>query len=363
MPLEEDTRGNEVEQTTTESSGNIDDKECAEELERFYADAVRTSLGWESDRSLEDFDTQLRNETRELERYRKVINDVSSAENTKDVQRAVFESLRRSNDPELPPEVQNGDGVLMQSMKQGKFECAGRTLVASVVFEDLHIPHSVISAAGGGHYLILAEVDEDTLAYFDANADMYYTFPKSALQGYKGTDRCSRCTIGDYETREKDVQVGQPNFTITEFWTLPPKEGTSRSYLGNVSAAMNGNREFENSPFQVRGNSDGEDGVIRRIVGEEDPEYAKNVGEENLAKTQKDMEVFCGQLLSIHTKFPRREDFIRECCSALTGDLGKPMPFLKGAGRESARVRYAEMAWKYLNLHASGESLKLPRVI
>jgi len=68
-------------------------------------------------------------------------------------------------------------------MKQGHLECAGRTLVASTFLQEHDINHAVVSAPG--HALIIIEQSPDTLVYFDANNNLFFTFPKSALQGMR----------------------------------------------------------------------------------------------------------------------------------------------------------------------------------
>jgi len=317
---------------------------------------LQDSLELEVKEDLSDFNEKLTAATKSLPRYQEIVTQLEGITST-ELPKKIFDLLKKGVDkPENDPDVPR-DGVLIRSMRQGHLECAGRSLIASTILQEAGIEHSVVSAPG--HSFVVIEKDADTLAYFDANNDLYFTFPRAALKGYEGPHTSAECELQEYEPRDKDeFDGGTPVFP--HFVAMPAVEGRGRQYLGNVGAMLNGNEESEGSGFpidkvaaeaagewpdKVFGNND----IINDFFNRMDP-LLEN---EDLMR-QKDREI----VTKIYAEYPKHEDFIKFFTQTLADDsqVIKRLPFLKKQPTEEKR-KVAERAWQML------ESGKLSAVV
>lgn len=192
---------------------------------------------------LRSFPQLLFREIEGLEKFQEVLDAIKDLEG-KELIFGLFESLKRGNDnKELI-----GNGVLIDSMRSGKLECSGRTMIASRALNKMGVDHSI--AAPYGHSMLLLELDEDTLVYFDANNDLLFSFPKEALTGYAGIGQFAECELQDFQKREKDFFDGK-NSVMRKMMVLSPRAGILNSYLNNVGAALGGAPEFREDKIQT----------------------------------------------------------------------------------------------------------------
>ncbi len=140
------------------------------------------------------------------------------------------------------------DGVLIESMKHGVLDCAGRASISSCLMTDLGIKNSIVW--GFEHSFVIAEQNKDTLVYFDPNMNVLFSFPKEKLVGFKGFNKSAECNLQPFFLTSSNI-IKLPFYGEVSVWpkfiVLPALEGISRQYFSNVTAALNGNKEFKKS--------------------------------------------------------------------------------------------------------------------
>lgn len=199
--------------------------------------------------NIEDFPEKLNQAIEELPRYKEILKEVKDLP-PEQIPVEVFKRISYKADPE--GWENSKDGVLLPSMREGHLHCAGRTMIASRIFSNLNIPHAKISPPG--HSMLILEPAEDTIAFFDGNADLYFTAPKEALVGYKGLSEFSECELTPFKQRENDFHIGEGG-TYNYYTVELPQKGILRSYLGNAASALHQNQdgsgqpEFDNSGY------------------------------------------------------------------------------------------------------------------
>jgi len=222
-------------------------KEISPEKRKKAEKTVLDTLEIGSTENLDNFDEKLKKATKSLPRYQQIEKKLKGIER-QNLPYELFKVLKRDSDEEQVDPSAPKDGVLIKSMRQGRLECAGRTLVASTFFQEHGIGHVAVSAPG--HAFLIIEQSQDTLAYFDANQNLFFTFPRSALDGYKGTETSTECKLKEYTPRAADFADGVTT-TFSHFVAMPAKEAIGRQYLGNVAAALKGNKEFGTTGIAV----------------------------------------------------------------------------------------------------------------
>lgn len=231
-------------------------------------------------------------------------------------------------------------------MQQGHLECAGRTSIASTYLQSRNIEHTAIQAPG--HTFLIIEQAEDTLVYFDANNNLYFTFPREALEGYQDISTTAECKLKEYNPRESDFYDGVGT-VFDHFVVMPAQEGRGRVYLGNVGAALNGNKEFETSGIienkalipavnEMESNIYGENEILNSFKDKmEELIYIEEEKDKNDA--------------AIRTKFlqshpnPTEEQFVNYFTDSLNGYLGTRMKFIQNVPDEQ-KVAYAKKLWE-----------------
>lgn len=327
-------------------------KEVPAEKRDIAQKLILASLGIESNVSLENFDKQLGEATKTLPRY-KQIEEQLKGEKNEELPYELFKTLKKNSDKIQTNESMPGDGSLITSMKQGNLECAGRTLIASTYLQGRDFNHAIVSAPG--HAFIIVEQSPDTLAYFDANNNLFFTFPKQALEGYKGIETTSECRLKEYSPRETDFYDGVST-VFSDFITMPAKEGVGRQYLGNISAALNGNKEFETSNIVVDKEASGATQQIEEeIYGKNEvlDNYYSKV--EDLIKKQEiqtdDDRKIIGEIIK---SYPKHDDFISFFSATLDGNLGARIPYIKNAPKEQ-KIAFAEKVWDSFKNRSNNE--------
>ena len=143
------------------------------------------TLGRDIDASGQKFDVLLKDGIRELPIYKELMVRLQGL-TTEKIPHELFKLLQRTAKPiYFIDGVENTDtiptdGVLLESMRYGVLDCAGRTSVSSIIMQDLGIKHVVGWAPY--HAIIIIETNSTTMTYFDANNDVYFSFPKAALE-------------------------------------------------------------------------------------------------------------------------------------------------------------------------------------
>lgn len=295
---------------------------------------VLESLGMGEEGRLDDFEEILIEATQSLERYQAIEQRLEGVD-TQNLPYELFEILKKDADVEELDTDSPQDGVLIKSIQQGHLECAGRTLIASTYLQSRNIEHTAIQAPG--HTFLIIEQSEDTLVYFDANNNLYFTFPKEALEGYEDISTTAECKLKEYIPRESDFYDGVGT-VYDHFVVMPAQEGIGRVYLGNVAAALNGNNEFQTSRIvenkalipavnKIKTSIYGENSVLDSFLSEARMEVRDSEGnliegllydEENKKKNDE----------AVRTKFlrshpnPTEEQFIEYFLDNLNGHLG-----------------------------------------
>lgn len=303
---------------------------------------ILSSLGIKSDISLDNFNEQLEKATKDLPKYQQIEKQFAGGKN-EELSYELFKTLKTDSDQGKTNKSMSGDGSLIKSLKQGNLECAGRTLIASTFLQEHKLDHVVVSAPG--HAFLIVEQSPDTLAYFDANKNLFFTFPRSALEGYKGMETTSECRLKEYIPRQIDFYDGLGT-VYSDFITMPAKEGIGRQYLGNVTAALNGNKEFETSDIAVdKGASKATQKIEEEIYGKNEvlDNYYSKV--EDLIKRQEiQMEDDRKVISEIIKSYPKHDDFISFFSAALDGNLGTRISYIKNVPKEQ-KIAFAEKAW------------------
>lgn len=322
------------------------EKEVSLEARRLAEKTICQTLELDDDSSLDNFSDKLTEAVGELPRYQELKVKLDSL-SSEAVGYDLFQELKRANDEPIDDDTVPVDGVLVSSMRSGKLECAGRALMASTYLQERNIDHMVVTAPG--HSFLLLEQNQDTLAYFDLNNNLYFTFPKEALAGYQGKETISECRLGEYTPREEDVTDGL-NTPFTYFITIPPQEGISRQYLSNAQAALNGNPEFAKSNITPNPEaSRAVDDIEKDLLGEKDQaldSFLEN-SEGNIRMTdiqgQADRKLV-GDLLAQHSE---QDGFAQAFAQVVQGELGNRLVYLKNAS-EDTRIEYGCRVWEFL---------------
>lgn len=303
---------------------------------------ILDSLGIESGISLDNFNEQLEKATKDLPKYQQIEHQFKEGKN-EELPYELFKTLKTDSDKIKTNKSMSGDGSLIKSIKQENLECAGRTLIASTFLQDHNFGHVAVSAPG--HAFLIVEQSPDTLAYFDANKNLFFTFPRSTLEGYKGMETTSACRLKEYIPRKTDFYDGLST-VFSDFITMPAKEGIGRQYLGNVAAALNGNKEFKTSGIVVdKEASKATQQIEEEIYGKNkvlDNYYSKV---EDLIKKQEIQTDDDRKVISeIIKSYPEHNDFISFFTAALDGNLGNRILYIKNALKEQ-KIAFAEKAW------------------
>ena len=330
-------------------------KEISPEKRKQTKRTVLDTLEIDSTENLDNFDEKLKKATKSLPRYLQIEKKLEGIER-QNLPHELFKVLKRDSDEEQTDPNVPKDGVLIKSMRQGKLECAGRTLIASTFLQEHGIDHVAVSAPG--HAFIIVEQSADTLAYFDANNNLYFTFPRSALEGYQGTEKSAECRLKEYTPREADFADGV-NTAFSHFVAMPAKEAIGRQYLGNVAAALNGNKEFETTGIAVdQEASEATHQLETEIYGENkvlESFYDRIEGllEQEEMQTADDKKVI-GEILKTH---PTHDDFVAFFTMVLNGNIGNRIPYIKNASAEQKGL-YAEKVWDFLQKRNIDETIR-----
>jgi hypothetical protein len=323
----------------------IQQKEISPEARRQAEQTILQTLEIDPTESLDNFDEKLRESTKSLLQYQELEKQLESVEQ-EELPYELFKKLKKESDPVQTNPNAPKDGVLIKSMRQGNLECAGRTLIISTFLQEHNINNIAVSAPG--HAFLIIEQSPETLIYFDANNNLFFTFPKSALDGYQGTETSSECTLQEYTPRETDFTDGITTI-FPHFVVMPAQEAVGRQYIGNVRAALNGNEEFETSGIetnkeateathQIESEIYGENEVLEsfyeRIEGLLESEAMQRAADKKVLK----------EILETH---PNRDDFVAFFIMVLNGDLGDRIPYIKNATSEQ-KTTYAEKVWNAL---------------
>jgi hypothetical protein len=356
-----------------ETGGNISKIEEAEELAKGSGveqevtpekmeeanKVILESLGISEKIQLDDFEGTLIEATKALPRYQEIEQRLEGVE-VQDLPYELFKLLQSKADTEeLDPEAPQ-DGVLIKSMQSGHLECAGRTLIASTYLQSRNIEHTTIQVPG--HTFLIIEQVADTLIYFDANNNnLYFTFPKQALEGYQDINTMAECRIQEYTPRESDFLDGT-NTVFDHFIVMPAQEGRGRVYLGNLAAALNGNEEFKTSSIaenkglipvvnEIEASIYGENAVLNSF--RDRMEELKHIEEE---KNENDRS-FISKFFNQYSDNPTEEQFINYFLDNLDNYnyLGKRMPFIKNAPYEQ-KIAFAQKLWESVKEKYSSNS-------
>lgn len=295
--------------------------------------------------NLDDFDGKLNQAAKSLPKYQSIEKKLEGVER-QNLPHELFKVLKQDLDEEPVDSSTPKDGVLVKSIKQGHLECAGRTLIASTFLQEHNINHAVVSAPG--HALIIIEQSPDTLVYFDANNNLFFTFPKSALEGYEGTEKIAECQLKEYTPRETD-SVDGVNTVFSHFVSMPAREGVGRQYLGNVAAALNGNKEFETSG--IAKDEEAEKAIHQieeQIYGENNVLESYGSRVEALIESQNMQAADDKKVLDeILLTNPTRDEFIAFFLEILEGNIGRRFSYIKNATIKQKGL-FANNAWSFL---------------
>lgn len=327
---------------------NLEDRKFAEEL-------ILRTLGVDPNRALIDFSTSLAEATQSLPRY-KLAEEKLRETGQENFAIELFKLMNRGSDDIQSDTDLPSDGVLITSMRQGILECAGRTLIASTLLQKHRIKHTPVSAPG--HAFLIIEQGPETLIYFDANNNLFFTFPRSALTGYLGPDESSECSLVKFEPRETDVLygIGTP---YSHFVAMPAEEAVGRQYLDNVAAALNGNKEFETSDIAV---DRAACSTIHRLASEY---YGEN---KVLRRFNEEIEKLCieeekhtlevrNRVYQLFQSNPDKEKFVNLFLTEfLASNIGSRIPYIVEATVERRR-KYAEDVWDHISERIAEEAV------
>lgn len=244
----------------------------------------------------------------------------------------MFRFVREANDVEVE-DLENipTDGVLLSSIRQGHIECAGRTFIASTYLQSRGFPHVVVEAPS--HSMLVLEVSQDTLAYCDANHNLFFTFPKSALKGYGGVGVVSECELEEFIPRSTDVVEGF-DLPYSQFICVPAQEGVGRQYLGSVKACLAGLPEFENTGIEKdEFAAEMVDQIEQEIFGEPDERLVNFYESDGEAVEQRDNlnKKIQGKVRSIFFESNSADDFFSKFVAFIKSEEGRYFPYLKNA--------------------------------
>lgn len=338
-------------------SQKINKKDISREARMRAEKAILESLDLDSDASLDNFQEKLRVAIESIPRYQELEKKMADVPPEK-LPYELFKMLQRSADSPDSYDQEKAlheDGVLVKQIKQGSpLMCAGRVMIASAILQKCGIEHSVVSTIEGdekdasGHSVILLNVGEDKLAYFDAQNNLYFTFPKSALRGYEGSEKTSKCILEEFTPDKNDVIDGL-NSINTKFITSPPSEGVASQYLTNISAALGDNEEFAHSGIVPDSEAkEAVDQIKNELIGENIilEKYDQRRGE----SINQFKEISAKKRVAILEVFIKnmeiKDDFIKNLSSdfQVNDDLIGQYPYLKNAP-ENIRQQAAEKIW------------------
>ena len=323
----------------------VTQKEISSEKRRQVESIILDTLEIEPTKNLDNFDKKLKKAVKALPQYQQIEQKLKDIEQ-QNLPHKLFKVLKKDSDKEQTNPNAPKDGVLIKSMRQGRLECAGRTLIASTFLQEHSIDHVVVSAPG--HAFLIIEQSPDTLAYFDANNNLFFTFPRKALEGYQGTKTSAECRLKEYIPRESDFVDGV-NTVFSHFVVIPAQEGVGRQYLDNVGSALYGNKEFETTGIATDQEASE---AIHRIESEI---YGENKVFENFRARVKELlkqeeiqkandKKVISEILETH---PTHDDFVAFFTMALNGNIGKRVPYIKNASTKQKKT-YAEKVWNFL---------------
>lgn len=356
--------------TIPEAEQPVVQKEISPEKKKQAEEVILSTLEIKPTEKLDNFDEKLKNATKSLPRYQQIEKNLEGIKR-ENLPHELFKVLKRDSDQEQIDPSAPRDGVLISSMRKGQLECAGRTLIASTCLQEHGIDHVAVTAPG--HAFLVIEQSPDTLAYFDANNNLFFTFPRSALDGYKDTETSAECRLKEYIPREADFVDGV-NTTYSHFIVVPAQEGVGRQYLGNVASALFGPKEGEEFMFE-KSNIPTDREAAESTHQIESEIYGKNEVRENFYKrfeikdpqgkiiggllrdeevqTADDKKVI-GEFLTTH---PTHDDFVAFFTMALNGNFGNRILYIKNATPEQ-RKDYAEKVWDFLQKRNIDETIR-----
>lgn len=334
---------------------SISKKEISPEKIRQTEVTILETLELGLNENLDNFSEKLKDATKLLPKYQEIQKKLEGIKQ-QDLPYELFKVLKKDlDDTQINPNAPK-DGVLIKSMKQGRVECAGRTLIASIFLQESGIDHVVVSAPG--HTFIIIEQPQDTLAYFDANSNLFFTFPKPALKGYKGTKTLSECWLENYNPRNTDFADGVGK-VFPHFIAMPAEEGIGRQYLNNVAAALNNNKEFETSNITMDKESvEAVHQIETEIYGESPALDSFDSRVESLIKKQEIQAAGDKKVISdiLQTHF-RHNDFATFFAMALNGNVGDRLPYIRNSSLEQRRI-FAEKIWDFLQKGNIDEAMR-----
>lgn len=219
--------------TTPNGTNDIDTHELTRALDVVGRTLNQTNL------DAENFSQALTQAVRSLPQYATLERSVQ-ASTPEDTARQIFDALRAL--PLRTSDDAPDDGVLVSSMAQGTLRCAGRTLLGSTWLTQHGVRHWVTStiAGGTGHSVLVIETSPTTLAYCDAQNNLFFTFPRTAMSG-DVQPPASRHTLHDFNPGELD---GLSSMSRT-FVLMEPTIGLASQYLDNVQSALDAHRDDE----------------------------------------------------------------------------------------------------------------------
>ncbi len=341
------------------------EKKISSESIRRAEIAIFQTFGKSHDPNLENFDTEMIEAVKQLPKYKQIEKKLEGT-TKEDLPHQLFRELKKDSDQENVTPNAPSDGVLISSMMHGHIECAGRSLIASVYLEEHGVDHVVVSAPG--HSFVIIEQSSDTLAYFDANNNLYFTFPKTALAGYGGKEKSSECTLKEYIPRDFDVFDGIQS-PYSHFVTRELKEGRGGQYLGNVANALQGGDEFKNSNLnkdeeaseainQLKTKIYGENAVYDNFEERyEIKDASGNIVGGLLIEEEEKLNEIIQSYSEIVRNFPEKASFIENFVSILDGPIGNKFQYIQNAPMEEKR-KFAETAWEYLENKKVEDSIK-----
>jgi hypothetical protein len=309
---------------------------------RFAEETLWSSIG-KPPGNMRSFPEALQQSVRTLPRYQKADRELSNIKPVSAYE--IFKCIKRSADDKNQTADADGprDGVLVASMQSGRLECAGRVLIAAELLKKHGIKAGVIMAPG--HSMLLAETDEDTLAYIDANNDLYFTFPKTALDGFENVDSVSECRISAFEPRSKDTHDGIGS-VFRHFVVTPSSVGTVRQYLDNTQSALNGGKDFETSGVKTNVKAAAALEEWKKSLGLYQPVIEQyNERTETLQEeAHRTSDAYRSEVIRLSVLHADRAGFVEALSSAIEGKIGDAIPYVQRANVD-VRKAFAENIW------------------
>lgn len=241
-----------------ETSKKTEQEKSEAVAEQEAIDYLYRTIGQEPN-SIESFPEKLFAEIEQLPRFQEALNSLEGVKQ-EDVPLTLFNILQ-------PREGEHGEhnGVLIDSMKSGALHCAGRASIGSRILSKLGMDHYY--AMPPGHSMLILNLSPDTLGYFDANNNIYFTFPKEALTGFT-EGPLSECRLQNYQARDSDSFVGDGS-VMHHMMLTDGNAGILHSYLGNTGAALSGHSAFiHDSIPQNKAAADAISDIKKQLLGD-----------------------------------------------------------------------------------------------